>query len=72
MITTIENGINFQDKDRYFTNTQFESGLGYYIWNDIQVSVELDNEIVLLQTDLLVDGVLHLDMTSFITALGLQ
>jgi hypothetical protein len=71
MITTIEKGINFQDKDRYFTNTQFESGLGYYIWNDLQISVELDQEIVLLQTDILVDGVLHSDITSFIAALGL-
>lgn len=71
MITTIENGINFQNKDRYFTNTQFESGLGYYIWNDTQVSVELDNEVVLLQIDLLVDGIPHPDMTSFMTALGL-
>jgi len=71
MITTIENGINFQGKDRYFTNTQFESGLGYYIWNDTQVSIELDNEVILLQTDLLVNGVLHPDMTSFLTVLGL-
>lgn len=71
MITIIENGINFQDKDRYFTNTQFESGLEYYVWNDIQVSVELDQEIILLQTDMPVDGVTYSDMTSFITALGL-
>jgi hypothetical protein len=71
MITTIENGINFQGKNRYFTNTQFESGLGYYIWNDFQVSIELDQEVILLQTDIPINGVLYLNMTSFMTALGL-
>ena len=71
MITTIENGINFQGKNRYFTKTEFTSGLGYEIHNYLQVGIELDHEVVLLQTDLSVDGVLHPDMTSFITALGL-
>ena len=71
MITTIENGINFQNKDRYFTRTEFTSGLGYEIHNFFQIGVELDNEVILLQTDLSVDGVLYSDMTSFITALGL-
>jgi len=71
MITTIENGINFHNQDRYFTKTEFTSGLGYYIWNDFQISVELDQQAILLQTDMTVDGVLYSDMTSFIAALGL-
>jgi hypothetical protein len=71
MITTIENGINFQGKNRYFTKTEFTSGLGYEIHNYLQVGIELDHEVVLLQMDLPVDGILYHDMTSFIVALGL-
>lgn len=72
MITTIENGINFQGKNRYFTKTEFTSGLGYEIHNYLQVGVELDHEVVLLQTDMPVNGVTYSDMTLFIAALDLQ
>ena len=71
MITTIENGINFHNQDRYFTKTEFTSGLGYEVHNYLQVGVELDHEVILFQTDMPVDGVTYSDMTSFITALGL-
>ncbi len=71
MITTIENGINFQNKDRYFTKTEYSSGLGYFIYHSTQVGVELDQEIILLQTDIPIDGVLYSDTVSFLTALGL-
>jgi hypothetical protein len=71
MITTIENGINFQNKNRYFTKTEFTTNLGYEIHNYFQVGIEVDNEVILLQTDLLVDGVSYPVMASFIAALGL-
>ena len=71
MITTIENGINFQGKNRYFTKTEYSSNLGYEILNYLQVGVELDNEVVLLQTDLPINGVLYSDINLFVAALGL-
>ena len=71
MITIIENGINFQGKNRYFTKTEYSSNLGYEILNYLQVGVELDNEVVLLQTDLPINGVLYSDINLFVAALGL-
>ena len=43
-ITKIENGLNFNGKDWFFSNQYLEKG--YEIIDEIHISVELDNNII--------------------------
>ncbi len=55
-ITKIENGLRWNDEDRFFTKDLYENG--YLIIDPIQISIELNQNIICLRSDeTTIDGI---------------
>jgi hypothetical protein len=45
----IGEGNVFLDTNRFFTSTQFETGLSYFLFNDKDILLELDNNVLFFE-----------------------
>jgi hypothetical protein len=55
-ISKIQNGLNWENEDRFFTNEYYENG--HEIMDDIHILIELNNMIICLKSDsVTVDGI---------------
>lgn len=67
-VIKIENGLNWNNEDRFFTNEHYESG--YQISDEINLTIELDGQIYgMCVESATIDGITYNTSNDFVNAI---